>query len=81
MYTFQGRRLNSDGDNLNKACKCSTGIRLVKEFPSPDFINITVSFKSVGANPITLKVHLDHLDYHRDKGTAQLWYYYSHLAW
>ncbi len=35
VYTFQGGGIHRGGDNLNKACKCSTGISPLPEFPQP----------------------------------------------
>ncbi len=72
VYTFQGGGIHRGGDNLNKACKCSTGISPLPEFPSPDLISITVSFKCIGANPISLTVLPIPSHYHRDKGTFNL---------
>ncbi len=72
VYTFQGGGIHRGGDNLNKACKCSTGISHYQNFPSPDLISITVSFKCIGANPISLTVLPIPSHYHRDKGTFNL---------
>ncbi len=35
VYTFQGEGIHRGGDNLNKACKCSTGLSPLPEFPQP----------------------------------------------
>ncbi len=35
VYTFQGGGIHRGGDNLKKACKCSTGISPLPGFPQP----------------------------------------------
>ncbi len=73
VIPFKGEGYIEVGDNLNKACKCSTGISPLPEFsPALTYISITVSFKCIGANPISLTVLPIPSHYHRDKGTFNL---------